>query len=157
MTTDLTRVPPPPMSLPEPLVLPDDDTALHELFVRIERAAAAGGMSQGPLLKAQLVGEELLVNSRSHATGGITCWLGVAGAGGVLVLVYEDNGAPYDPLLEVAHHLNWDLERRPVGGIGRPLICGLPCAVDYQRVGDHNRIVAVFREATAIATSTIST
>jgi anti-sigma regulatory factor (Ser/Thr protein kinase) len=61
-------------------------------------------------------------------------------AGGVASATLTDNGMAFDPLALPAPATPTDLETAQIGGFGVQLIRESSNSVDYQRVGDRNRL-----------------
>jgi len=59
----------------------------------------------------------------------------------VLEAVIEDDGAPFDPLAIRAPDVSAPLHERRVGGVGIHFVRNLMDEVDYDRVGERNRLV----------------
>jgi serine/threonine-protein kinase RsbW len=59
----------------------------------------------------------------------------------VLEAVIEDDGVPFDPLASATPEVSGPLHERRVGGLGIHFVKNLMDEVNYDRIGDHNRLV----------------
>lgn len=95
--------------------------------------------------KVLLALEELLTNvdkygRRSEAPIEVDVTVSVAADG--VIVVYEDDGAAFDPLAQAPPpDLQAAPEERSVGGLGIHLLRGLFDEVSYAWVGDRNQVV----------------
>lgn len=64
---------------------------------------------------------------------------------GVLSVVIEDHGAPFDPTQAKIPHHRGPLATRPVGGLGLLFVKKLMDDISYQRAGSINRLKLVKR------------
>lgn len=61
--------------------------------------------------------------------------------GNVLEAVIEDDGVPFDPLASATPDISGPLHERRVGGLGMHFVKNLMDEVNYNRIGDRNRLV----------------
>ena len=63
---------------------------------------------------------------------------------GLLIAVLQDDGKPFNPLLEApAAILEGSIEDRPIGGLGIHFMRTLMDEVAYQREEGHNRLTLI--------------
>jgi anti-sigma regulatory factor (Ser/Thr protein kinase) len=106
--------------------------------------ASVAGMPPRVITRAQLVAEELFVNTVTHGHGGdsdATVDVTVRADADRITVVYEDSAPPYDPFASVASpDPAATLEDRSVGRLGVFLITRLAARCDYARAGGRNRV-----------------
>jgi serine/threonine-protein kinase RsbW len=121
-------------------VLPQIDAFLGEV-------CASAGLARETCLRLTLLVEELFTNTVMHGHGAdseapvrLECEV----TPGRIALLYEDTGPEHDPFARiVAPDDQAEVEDRPVGGLGVLLVSAMAQQVEYQRVGDRNRISLV--------------
>lgn len=130
-------------------------TDIPALSAAVEAFCLACGA--GPHLAHKLVLglEELLTNLALHGTPAAgplgpapedaahRVTVAVARERSRLVAIYEDSGAPFDPLSVPTPDLEQPLAMRPVGGLGVHLVRALMDEVTYARVNERNRVTLV--------------
>ncbi len=98
--------------------------------------------------KLALVLEELFLNSVHHGRrDGVEgkIYLSVHTTAEVVQIIYEDDGAAYDPFLSVDRAvLQEDSDNRRIGGLGILLVEGLATSAHYARHAERNRIELSF-------------
>jgi anti-sigma regulatory factor (Ser/Thr protein kinase) len=107
-------------------------------------------LSDQALMHVALAVEEIFVNIASYAyasgEAGIAAVRCEADAGaGRLTVVFEDSGAPYNPLERPDPDISLPLEERPVGGLGIFMTKRLMDAVDYRFEAGRNILTIVKR------------
>lgn len=111
----------------------------------IESFCGNAGLPRETCLKANLVIEELFLNTVKHGHRGgsdapIWISLELAGDGGV-TLSYEDNAPPFNPFSRATREMLEALaETRREGGLGVLLANSLTSSADYSYVFGRNRI-----------------
>lgn len=60
---------------------------------------------------------------------------------GIVTLMVEDDGVPFNPLDVAAPDLTVPVEQREVGGLGIHLVQRVMDGIEYVREGEHNRLV----------------
>ena len=119
---------------------------LHLLNAGLEQVGAAAGWSERAVLDLSLACEELVVNTVNYGfpEGGehvIEVQIQASRSG--VEIVIEDRGVPFDPLRSGADplaQLDMDLEDRPIGGLGIYFVKRLMDEIQYERIGNMNRI-----------------
>ncbi|MEI6704812.1 MAG: ATP-binding protein [Deltaproteobacteria bacterium] len=118
-----------------------DDGGLNGFEIFLNEVSIDPALGSETALKLRLVLEELFTNSISHARNSIVDISLEIGNDGVEVH-YEDSSPPFNPLEHLPlHHLEKDIEDRPVGGLGCLLIVTMTSHMTYQRRGDKNLIL----------------
>lgn len=83
--------------------------------------------------------EEIFVNIANYAynpeVGGAVIRVSV---GDEVVIEFEDNGKPYNPLEKSDPDITKSAEEREIGGLGIFMVKKIMDAVDYKRVGNKN-------------------
>ena len=103
------------------------------------RDMLAGVLDPARVSEAELIAEELLTNVSRAAQGRgvratVECRIGVR----EVMLVFRDDGAPFDPLAQAAPRLDDDIEVRDVGGLGIHIVRELADHVGYSRENGEN-------------------
>lgn len=111
----------------------------------IEEFCRAAGIARETRLKANLVAEELFLNTVKHGHHGgndAPVWIRLAaGEDGKVLLEYEDNAPPFNPFSPRALEMLEALaEMRREGGLGVILAQGLGGCAEYSYVFGRNRI-----------------
>lgn len=98
-------------------------------------------------MRLQLVVEELFLNVVTHGypKGPGPVRLSLSPIADGFVLVVEDEGPPYNPLVDSpVPDLDADIEDRAIGGLGVHLVRSMTSKQRYERIGDCNRLSLVF-------------
>jgi serine/threonine-protein kinase RsbW len=110
----------------------------------IEEFCSGAGLSRESFLKANLVVEELFLNTVKHGHNGgsdAPIWLTMIAAAGKVSLTYEDFAPPFNPFARATREMLEALvETRREGGLGVLLAHGLTASADYAYVYGRNRI-----------------
>jgi anti-sigma regulatory factor (Ser/Thr protein kinase) len=121
--------------------------SLPQVETFLDEVGAAAGLGREACLRVTLLVEELFTNTVMHGHGGDSdapVRLDCEVEPGRLALVYEDTGPPHDPFAVMASpDPAASVEERPIGGLGVLLVAAMARHVEYQRVGDCNRISLV--------------
>ena len=103
------------------------------------------GISGRPHNRAEVVFEEVVTNIVRHGSAGERPGdidVLVARHDGRLVLTFDDNGRPFNPLDRPAPAAPASLPEAPVGGLGILLVRKLSTDVRYERTADdRNRLI----------------
>ena len=101
----------------------------------------AAGLPLTRLHELELVIEEVVVNICQHAyvtsPGEIELFC-ATGSSGNVVLEFIDSGKPFDMLTLPAPDLTAEVEQRPVGGLGVPLVRAMVEEANYRRESGRN-------------------
>ena len=112
--------------------------------------AARAEFSPARVWEIELIIEEVLVNicrhAYSNAPGEVELNCSQSDAQHLLLEII-DQGRPFNILDVATPDLNSDVEHRPVGGLGIPLIRALADAVTYRREGERNVLRFTLRMA----------
>ena len=112
--------------------------------VFIEGFCKAAGVQRETCLKANLVVEELFLNTVKHGHRGgsdAPVWILLSAQGGQVSLTFEDNAPPFNPFAAATREMLEALaETRREGGLGVLLAHGLTSSADYAYVFGRNRI-----------------
>jgi anti-sigma regulatory factor (Ser/Thr protein kinase) len=110
----------------------------------IEAFCADAGLERDRGLKANLVLEELFLNTVRHGHSGgsdAPVWLTLAAHDDEVELTYEDYAPPFNPFAPARREmLEALMETRREGGLGVILAQGLTSSADYSYVFGRNRI-----------------
>ena len=110
----------------------------------IDEFCRAAAVAREPCLKANLVLEELFLNTVKHGHGGgsdAPVWIGLEAHGGRVELTYEDRAAPFNPFASSTRDMLEALAgSRREGGLGVLLAHGLTASADYAYLCGRNRI-----------------
>jgi serine/threonine-protein kinase RsbW len=110
----------------------------------IEAFCRSAGIAREAGLKANLVAEELFLNTVKHGHRGgsdAPIWITLTSDGGRIQLGYEDFAPPFNPFAPARREMLEALaETRREGGLGVILAQGLAASVDYAYLFGRNRI-----------------
>jgi len=111
----------------------------------VQRFCAENDLSRALAFKVRLVLEELVVNLIDHAVGSVTDRIDVRLElePGRVVLVLEDDGAPFDPRSAPPFDKTKPLEERGPRGMGIHLVCSMTEGIAYERRGSRNHLRVV--------------
>jgi anti-sigma regulatory factor (Ser/Thr protein kinase) len=125
-------------------MFPSRREAWREARAFIDAFCASAALPREPCLKANLVIEELFLNTVKHGHGGgsdAPIWIGLVAQDGRIQLTYEDRAAPFNPFapgtLEMLQAL---AGARREGGLGVLLAQGLTARAEYAYLFGRNRI-----------------
>src|ERR1700682_3042910 len=110
----------------------------------IEGFCAGAGLTRESCLKANLVVEELFLNTVKHGHRGgsdAPIWITLSASDGEVSLTYEDRAPPFNPFARATREMLEALaETRREGGLGVILAHGLTASADYSYLFGRNRI-----------------
>ncbi len=110
----------------------------------VEDFCAGAGVARDTCLKANLVIEELFLNTVKHGHRGgadAPIWITLEAADGKVSLCYEDNAPPFNPFSRATREMLEALApTRREGGLGVLLANSLASSTDYAYVFGRNRI-----------------
>ncbi len=110
----------------------------------IDAFCRAAVVEREACLKANLVVEELFLNTVRHGHGGgsdAPIWIGLTAEGGRIELTYEDHAAPFNPFAPGTRDMLQALAGvRREGGLGVLLAQGLTARAEYAYLYGRNRI-----------------
>jgi serine/threonine-protein kinase RsbW len=111
----------------------------------LERFCAENGLPRAVSFKVRLVLEELVLNLIDHAIGSATDRIDIRIdlEPGKVVLVLEDDAAPFDPHSAPAFDKAKPLEERGPRGMGIHLVRSMTEGIAYERVDSRNRLRVV--------------
>ena len=128
----------------------NDNLHLAEDFIR-EQLEAAGCPSKIQM-QIQLAVEEIFVNiaSYAYAPGTGKAGISVDITDGIVRIIFEDSGAPFDPLAEKEPDVTLPAEKRRIGGLGIFLVRKLMDHVSY-KYKDGKNILTIEKKVGASA------
>ena len=110
----------------------------------IDDFCRGAAVSRDTCLKANLVVEELFLNTVKHGHRGgsdAPVWITLTAEGEAVCLVYEDRAPPFNPFASATREMLEALaETRREGGLGVLLAHGLTRSTDYSYMFGRNRI-----------------
>ena len=110
----------------------------------IDAFAAKHRLAADEVARLQVILEERLTNVVKYgyrgALGHGSVTVALALDGDRLVIEFDDDGVPFDPLTHQAPDLQLPAEDRPVGGLGLHLLRALTDEAHYRRDLDRNRL-----------------
>jgi anti-sigma regulatory factor (Ser/Thr protein kinase) len=125
-------------------MFPSRREAWRQARAFIEAFCAAAGVGRESCLKANLVLEELFLNTVKHGHRGgsdAPVWIGLASQDGKVELTYEDRAAPFNPFSPGSSEMLQALAGvRKEGGLGVLLAQGLTAHAEYAYLFGRNRI-----------------
>jgi len=118
--------------------------AWRKARVFVEEFCNGAGVPRDTLLKANLVVEELFLNTVKHGHRGgadAPIWITLEAEDGRISLAYEDCAPPFNPFSSATREMLEALaDSRREGGLGVLLANALIASVDYSYVFGRNRI-----------------
>lgn len=110
----------------------------------IDDFCSGAGLPRETCLRANLVVEELFLNTVKHGHGGgsdAPVWVTLAARGGRVDVTYEDHAPPFNPFAPGTRDMLEALAgARKEGGLGVILARGLTASADYAYLFGRNRI-----------------
>lgn len=110
----------------------------------IESFCREAGIPRESALRANLVVEELFLNTVKHGHRGgsdAPVWITLTAEDGKISLTYEDRAPPFNPFAQATREMLEALaETRREGGLGVILAHGLTASADYAYLFGRNRI-----------------
>ena len=114
----------------------------------IDEFCRSSGVAREARLKANLMVEELFLNTVKHGHHGgsdAPVWITLTAGDGQVALAYEDNAPPFNPFSAATREMLEALaETRREGGLGVLLAQGLADDAEYSYVFGRNRIRVTF-------------
>ena len=121
--------------------------ALSEMLDRLEAYAAEVELPSRVAHRLTVICEELAANVAMHGAGGeggaTYIEITIDRQGDSVRFSFEDNGRPFDPLVQSRPNTELNLEDRPIGGLGIHFVRSLVTDISYQRLDGINRLTAV--------------
>jgi anti-sigma regulatory factor (Ser/Thr protein kinase) len=125
-------------------MFPSRREAWREARAFIDAFCASAALPRDPCLKANLVIEELFLNTVKHGHGGgsdAPVWIGLESREGRIELTYEDHAPPFNPFAPGTRDMLQALAgARREGGLGVLLAQGLTASAEYAYLFGRNRI-----------------
>ncbi len=125
-------------------MFPSRPEAWKQARAFIERFCAEAGIAREACLRANLVLEELFLNTVKHGHRGgsdAPVWIGLSAEDGAVRVTYEDRAPPFNPFASGAREMLEALtDTRREGGLGVLLAQGLTESADYAYLFGRNRI-----------------
>ena len=111
----------------------------------VQQLCAEHDLPKPVIFKVRLVLEELVLNLIEHAVGSeaISIDVQLDLEPGRVVLVLEDNGAPFDPRSAPEFDKAKPLEERGPRGMGIHLVRSVAAEIDYERINSRNHLRVV--------------
>jgi serine/threonine-protein kinase RsbW len=111
----------------------------------VEHFCAENALPASTSFKVRLILEEVVLNLIDHAKGWLTDRINVSIdlEPGRIVLVLEEDSAPFDPRKAPAFDQAKPLEERGPRGMGIHLLRTMAESVAYERIGNCNRLQVV--------------
>jgi anti-sigma regulatory factor (Ser/Thr protein kinase) len=97
------------------------------------------GLGPAVVNRIEVIFEEVIANIVRHGfapRSAQTIRVSLAAAGDAVVMVFEDDGTPFDPTAQAAPPAFTSLADAQIGGLGVALVRRLAQSVAYQRLGD---------------------
>ena len=131
-------------------MFPSRPEAWRQARAFIEGFCREAGLAKDSTLRANLVVEELFLNTVKHGHRGgsdAPVWITLAATDGAVSLTYEDRAPPFNPFARGTREMLEALaETRREGGLGVILAHGLTATADYAYLFGRNRIRLTLRE-----------
>jgi anti-sigma regulatory factor (Ser/Thr protein kinase) len=123
------------------------DTALHlrQASDELDAILLVRGVSERTRYAARLAAEELVLNAFEHG-GARTVWMELNQAGDPHRLIFEDDGAPFDPTATLSSP-GWDTTRgASQRGNGLVLLRGFTRTIEHYLADGHNHLSVLLVE-----------
>jgi len=122
--------------------IPNRLDAMAEVASIVEAFGKEHGLSRRIVNDVNVALDEVLNNVISYVLSRARSEIGIRLEiiGGKIVIDIEDAGRPFDPLGAPTPDLTGGLRERRVGGLGIHFVRNVMDAVEYARVGEHNRL-----------------
>ena len=125
------------------VTIPARLSEVRELSGMVEAFGDANGLPDPKVFVINLALDELITNTVTHgledmAEAEIRITMRVDA--GMLTVVMEDNGQPFDPTQDTQADVTSSLEERSVGGLGLHLVKSFADRISYEFVEGRNRL-----------------
>ena len=125
------------------VTIPARLSEVRELSGMVEAFGDANGLPDPKVFVINLALDELITNTVTHgledmAEAEIRITMRVDA--GMLTVVMEDNGQPFDPTQDTQADVTSSLEERAVGGLGLHLVKSFADRISYEFVEGRNRL-----------------
>lgn len=127
----------------ERLEMEADLSGLNRVQEFIAQKTAAAGCGRKTGNTAQIAAEEIFTNIAKFAYGGKPGWFLLSSRAGEkeISFIFEDEGVPFNPLMQEEPSLDAPAEERPVGGLGIWLVKKYADRLSYTRKNGRNILV----------------
>ncbi len=109
---------------------------LSKIHKAIEEEAGKFNYSPKILYQAHIITEEIFINISSYAykpdQSNQNVTLCLEFSPNELIITFEDNGTPYNPLKNKDPDISLPVEQRPVGGLGIFMVKHIADSIDYK-------------------------
>lgn len=126
------------------VTIPARLSEVRELSSRVEAFGDANGLPDPKVFVINLALDELITNTVTHgledsadAEIHVRMWVDA----GVLYLIMEDNGQPFDPTVDTNADVTSSLDERAIGGLGLHLVKSFADRISYRFVDGRNRLI----------------
>jgi len=125
------------MSMQVELRFPASIPEFEAASERVRAVLDAGGVTGQPGHDVQLVFEEIVANIIRHGATTEDVRVSLSLGDREVVLTFEDNGVPFNPLERPAPPVPASLDEAGVGGLGLVLVRRLVTRMTYARTAQH--------------------
>jgi serine/threonine-protein kinase RsbW len=132
------------------LTLANRADEVPRLVTAVESFGASAGLSDDLLFRVMLTLDEVVTNVVRHAfedDAEHQISVAVTVHAGVVTVVVEDEGRPFDPRTVPPADVHAPLEHRPIGGLGVHLIRSLAQHMAYRRAAGRNVLTLTLTDA----------
>src|SRR5262245_46433813 len=127
------------------LVLRNDSAELPRLVAWAERFAGRHALPALERARLSIILEELFTNAVKHGYDDLAppgrIEVALALEAGQLLIEFNDDGRPFDPLMEIPRELDQPTPTHRIGGLGLNIVRSLADSARYAREGDRNHLV----------------
>ena len=115
--------------------------AFHEATLALRRLLDEKGLDAKPRSDVELAFEEVAVNVVKHGSAAHDIDVKISFLPDRVILMFEDDSLPFNPLLHQDPHVAESLDQAQVGGLGVMMVKQVASRIEYERTPQqHNRL-----------------
>lgn len=131
----------PPLTERYQIVFAPTLPAFYEASTTLRRLLDVKGLDAKPRADVELAFEEVAVNVVKHGSAAHDIDVQISFQPDRVILTFEDDGLPFNPLLHQDPHVPESLDEAEIGGLGVMLVKQVTSRIEYERTPhEHNRL-----------------